>query len=735
MKKLLLTILLTVLATISVQKAVFDVDLELLHAYETVEIPIVITEIAATEPSDLEWIEIQNIGEENVNLEGWKFIENDVNHGISVFQGGADLKAGEIAIIANKADLLKEAYPLLENTIFDSSWGSLKQSGEEIGLRNELGELQELFTYTENLEHSLQKIHLNTNDYSSNNWTNSPHTIGSENLFSDLELEELEEILEQSATEEIAATVEIKPATEDINSEETEDKIEEEITEGTTLEKLKPTALITIQSGVTKAMKKVTINLDGTSSTDPKGQKLTYYWDFGDNYIYENKNPPSHSFKEVGTYLITLRVTNEDGLFDETTLQVTVLPEEDFVAQTSKTSKKSSNKTTSKNSTKKEKTSSLTDKSQGKSEKANSQDSTNQKNNPTDQNANQSPANSTPKSYPALLLSEIFPNPAGRDQGQEWIELYNPNEHPVNIKDYVLDDYTEKGSAKMKLKEIELAAHSHYLMFDPSININNSNEEIQLLDPNGTLLDKIYFSESKENQSYARMKNEWLWTTFPTPNFTNEIISENLEIAEKAKAKPEYKNGDLSSEIYISEILPNPLGEDAKGEWVELYNASQRDINLGNWKLDDKEGGSKPYTVPDDIIIKAKSHLTLPRTDTKLSLDNREDSVRLFNFEEEIQDELTYEKAKENLSFAKTEVIYEDRIEIDWIWTPVITKNTHNQKLYRIRGEVEEKENENILIKARTLKLAENNELHDIVLQPGNLVELTYDEKNEVKEI
>jgi|GEM_PF-3052716 len=669
---------------------------------------IIITEIAAPESANLEWIEIQNIGNTTTNIEGWKLYEDNTNHGLTIFQGTFDLRPQEVALIANRAEELKNKYPLLENTIFDSSWGSLKESGEEIGLKNNESQFIELFTYLPHTENSLQKVNLKINDYSKNNWIEGFHTIGTTNLISEnFATEYVAELTEQAATKNVentsenAATQNIQIASEQAATAEIQNTSSTQITT--------PTARITIQSGVTQAQEKVTINIDGSNSEDPRNQKLTYYWDFGDGYTYENKNPPSHSFREVGIYFITLRVTNEDGEFNETQLKITVMPKQEIITKkTTQTSTKTipQSKTTIQ---KKEKAQNTPEKTL-------------------------TPSKEIPQTYPTILLNEIFPNPQGNDKGQEWVEVYNPNDFPVNILDYILDDYTDEGSAPMKLPEIEILPQGTYLIFAPKTNINNSNEEIQLRDPKGTLLDKVYFSEGFEGQSYARMQNEWLWTTFPTPNFANEIISENLEIEEKIKKETPYINGDLSSEIYISEILPNPSGEDAKGEWIELYNASIKDINLGNWKIDDKEGGSKPYILPDDTIIEARGYIVIPRTKSKISLDNRADTVRLFNFEEELQDELTYEKAKENISFALIQIVHEESTENIWQWTPQITKNTTNPKLYKVRGEIEEKQKDNILIKAKTLKLPHNNELDNIVLSPGNLVELTYDTSNKIQD-
>lgn len=52
----------------------------------------------------------------------------------------------------------------------------------------------------------------------------------------------------------------------------------------------------------------VKVNFDGGCSKDAD----SYFWDFGDNKTSEVKNPV-HTYSKVGTYTVTLRVTNKEG--------------------------------------------------------------------------------------------------------------------------------------------------------------------------------------------------------------------------------------------------------------------------------------------------------------------------------------------------------------------------------------------------------------------------------------
>ncbi len=110
---------------------------------------IIITEIGACEPGNAEWIEVWNVSEEPVDLTKWKFLEQGTNHSINQSDDENTLLPNVRAIIVDKEEEFLTIFPNFSGQVFDSSWSSLKNSGEEIALRDENDdiELGEQFTY------------------------------------------------------------------------------------------------------------------------------------------------------------------------------------------------------------------------------------------------------------------------------------------------------------------------------------------------------------------------------------------------------------------------------------------------------------------------------------------------------------------------------------------------------------------------------------------------------------
>lgn len=164
--------------------------------------------------------------------------------------------------------------------------------------------------------------------------------------------------------------------------------------------------------------------------------------------------------------------------------------------------------------------------------------------------------------------------------------------------------------------------------------------------------------------------DDWVWTDSPTPGAFNAVA--------ESDTGPTYANGTLSDDILLSEILPNPEGSDTENEWIELYNRGDNNIDLGNWILDDEEGGSPAYTFPAGTVIEAQDFLVVPRPNSGLSLNNDTDRVRLYDFENTLKEEVVYESSPEGQSYARVMIEDDPSLTASLLnrWIPTASANT-----------------------------------------------------------
>lgn len=99
-----------------------------------------------------------------------------------------------------------------------------------------------------------------------------------------------------------------------------------------------------------------------------------------------------------------------------------------------------------------------------------------------------------------------------------------------------------------------------------------------------------------------------------------------------------------ASGLFINELLPN-----ASTEWIEIHNASNSDINIGGYIIDDlRTGGSAAYTIPAGTIIKAKGYFVW---NTSTYFNNTGDDANLIAPDGTVVDTYKYTTTSSNKSF------------------------------------------------------------------------------------
>lgn len=120
---------------------------------------------------------------------------------------------------------------------------------------------------------------------------------------------------------------------------------------------------------------------------------------------------------------------------------------------------------------------------------------------------------------------------------------------------------------------------------------------------------------------------------------------------------PDEKHYD---DVVINEISYNNNGNSDPGDWVELSNIGETDIDISGWKMTDSDP-SHQYIFQPRTILRAKGHLVLSNDLTQIKsvfpgltnlygpfsfgLSNSQDAVKIYSDEGQLIDEVNYRNA------------------------------------------------------------------------------------------
>lgn len=313
------------------------------------------------------------------------------------------------------------------------------------------------------------------------------------------------------------------------------------------------------------------------------------------------------------------------------------------------------------------------------------------------------------KTLPPIIISEIQITGGSKTTKDEFVELYNPGAQPINISGWELRRKT-KSDASPAGKELfhkfmpvdcekpaadaltdTVPANGHLLwtnkdgtasftdLFDvrsgnktsPSLAENNG---LALFDGEGVLIDGITWDICptgnsgadcfpKENAfvspSAYMEKSPVKWNAI-----VRDIVSDTWSIASSTtpetageKICPLPTDPTESSKapiaIRLNEILPNPKAKSDAGEFIELYNFGTEPADISGWILRDATKTGK-YIFPPGTIIAAAAYFVITDQSFKLSINNSNETIALFDSSNTFIDSVQYTATKEDVSLNYT---------------------------------------------------------------------------------
>lgn len=105
-----------------------------------------------------------------------------------------------------------------------------------------------------------------------------------------------------------------------------------------------------------------------------------------------------------------------------------------------------------------------------------------------------------------IFLSEIYPVPLPAEE--EWVELWNGGEEPVDLSGWTLDDAEDGGSTAWTFPDGFVVPAGAFILLRQSqtrLALNNGGDAVALIAPGGKTADHIAYGKLRRGRAYARV--------------------------------------------------------------------------------------------------------------------------------------------------------------------------------------------------------------------------------------
>lgn len=311
----------------------------------------------------------------------------------------------------------------------------------------------------------------------------------------------------------------------------------------------------------------------------------------------------------------------------------------------------------------------------------------------------------TPAVSMAIIINEVAWMGTAANANHEWIELHNPSTTAIDISGWKLT--TSDNTLSIPLSGI-IPAGGYFLLErsdDTTVSdipadqiytgsLANNGRVLRLLSPSNQVIDTANGNDGawpagNASPSFCSMERRavggvpmadsdfaWItnagvlkngkdangndicgtpkninWAFYVTPTPTLQKTATPVRTATRTRTPT--PNRATPEPIVINEFLPHARADyngdgviDSGDEFIEIINLGGAAVNLNNYRLDDQQGDSSPYTITG-VTLQPGMRVAFFASQTGILLSNGGDSVRLFKPNGQIADAFTYVVLKE----------------------------------------------------------------------------------------
>ncbi|MFA5994204.1 MAG: lamin tail domain-containing protein, partial [Parcubacteria group bacterium] len=288
---------------------------------------------------------------------------------------------------------------------------------------------------------------------------------------------------------------------------------------------------------------------------------------------------------------------------------------------------------------------------------------------------------------PDVVINEVHISGGTGHTDDDFVELYNATDQSVDISGWKMKKRIKSGT-ESTLKDFSVAedmnitipAKKYLLWASANGKFKTSTEEefissssltsdnsLALFDENNILIDAVTYGAGHTNPfapslSYPlnptanssierdMANNLFVAQVNPTPQ-NDSAVAETPVVEDVSEDKIDDTVNTQGGTVRINELFPNPKEKGEASEFIELYNFGAEDIDLAGFVLRDASSTGK-YILPAGSLLPKQAYFLVTREKSKLSLNNSDESVSLFDPAGELLDTVTYATSKEGASLS-----------------------------------------------------------------------------------
>ncbi|MBQ2873511.1 MAG: lamin tail domain-containing protein [Bacilli bacterium] len=225
-----------------------------------------------------------------------------------------------------------------------------------------------------------------------------------------------------------------------------------------------------------------------------------------------------------------------------------------------------------------------------------------------------------------IMVNNTYTHKDNYSDFSDYIEIYNNYNYSINLDGYHLSD-SEFETKKWTFPNITIEPNEYLIIYasgkdtcdidnkicHTNFKLSSKGETITLSDKTNNIINKFTYPALANDTAYGYVSRKYTYLNNPSPGNKNDSKMKYLKLSNK----------DIYINEYMSHNQRNSYDELGNyNDFIELYNNSNKDIELNNIYLSDDIDNINKYKLPN-ITIKKKSYLLVYLGDTSKFINNQ----------------------------------------------------------------------------------------------------------------